>query len=101
MKLQDYLKENMKKDPDGLFLISGEKSYTSHQFYEEVDGYVPVLKELGYRKEWNMTEKNIKDQCNERMASFKVPDLVEFVSALPKDASGKVIKISLRMLDKN
>lgn len=57
MKLQDYLKENMKKDPDGLFLISGEKSYTSHQFYEEVDGYVPVLKELGYRKEWNMTEK--------------------------------------------
>ena len=25
MKLQDYLKENMKKDPDGLFLISGEK----------------------------------------------------------------------------
>lgn len=45
--------------------------------------------------------ENIKDQCNERMASLKVPDLVEFVSALPKDASGKVIKISLRMLDKN
>ena len=60
MKLQDYLKENVKNNPDGLFLLSGEKSYTYNQFY-----------------------------------------LVEFVSALPKDASGKVNKISLRMLDKN
>ena len=57
MKLQDYLKENVKKDPDGLFLISGEKSYTSHQLYEEVNGYASGLKELGHRKEWKMTEK--------------------------------------------
>ena len=39
MKLQDYLKENVKKDPDGLFLISEEKSCTYHQFYDEVDRY--------------------------------------------------------------
>ncbi len=39
MKLQDYLKENLKKDPDGLFLISEEKSCTSHQSHEEVDVY--------------------------------------------------------------
>ena len=39
MKLQDYLKKNMKKDPDGLFPIAGEKSYTYHQFYDEVDRY--------------------------------------------------------------
>lgn len=43
MKLQDYLKENVKKDPDGLFLISGEKSYTYHQFYDEVDRYASDL----------------------------------------------------------
>ena len=72
MKLQDYLEENVKKDPDGLFLISGEKRV-------ENDG------------------ENIKDRCNERMASLKAPDLVEFISALPKDASGKVIEISLLM----
>ena len=39
MKLQDYLKENVKNNTDSLFLISGEKSYTSHQLYEEVNGY--------------------------------------------------------------
>ena len=43
MKLQDYLKENVKKDPDGLFLISGEKSYTYQQFYDEVDRYASDL----------------------------------------------------------
>ncbi len=50
MILQDYLKENVNKDPDGLFLISGEEQYTYRQFYEEVNGYATGLKELGIEK---------------------------------------------------
>jgi fatty-acyl-CoA synthase len=34
--------------------------------------------------------------CKERMAGFKTPKLVEVVDALPKNASGKVLKRDLR-----
>ncbi len=36
------------------------------------------------------------DWCRERMAGFKVPRVVEFVEALPLNATGKVIKDQLR-----
>ena len=60
MKLQDYLKENVKKAPDGLFLISGEKSYTYHQFNEEVNGYAAGLNELVYGKEMKIDGEKYK-----------------------------------------
>ena len=50
MILQDYLKENVNKDPNGLFLISGQEQYTYSQFYKEVKGYASGLKELGIEK---------------------------------------------------
>jgi fatty-acyl-CoA synthase len=34
--------------------------------------------------------------CKERMASFKSPKLVEIIEALPKNASGKILKRDLR-----
>jgi len=34
--------------------------------------------------------------CSERLARFKVPQAVEFVEALPRNASGKVLKRELR-----
>lgn len=36
------------------------------------------------------------DWCRERMAGFKVPRVVEFVDALPMNATGKVVKDLLR-----
>lgn len=36
------------------------------------------------------TTSEIIDHCRERIASYKVPRLVEFVSSLPKTSSGKV-----------
>ncbi len=50
MILQDYLREKVKKDLNGLFLISGEEQCTYHQFYEEVNGYASGLKELGIER---------------------------------------------------
>jgi len=35
------------------------------------------------------------------MASYKVPDMLEFVAELPKYASGIVLKKSLQMLHEN
>ena len=33
--------------------------------------------------------------CRERMANYKVPRSVEFVDALPRNATGKVLKVEL------
>ncbi|GAA1033706.1 3-((3aS,4S,7aS)-7a-methyl-1,5-dioxo-octahydro-1H- inden-4-yl)propanoate--CoA ligase FadD3 [Virgisporangium ochraceum] len=41
------------------------------------------------------TEADITAWCRERLANFKVPRSVEFVAALPRNASGKVIKSNL------
>ena len=48
----------------------------------------------------SMNEEEITKYCSERMAAYKVPDIVEIIAGLPKNASGKVLKKSLRMLHK-
>lgn len=42
------------------------------------------------------TEEEIRDFCRGRMAGFKIPKSVDFVSELPKTATGKVLKTDLR-----
>ena len=37
------------------------------------------------------TEAELLDYCRERLAEFKVPRRIEFVGALPRTASGKVL----------
>jgi long-chain acyl-CoA synthetase len=34
--------------------------------------------------------------CRERLASYKVPERVDFIAALPKNPTGKVLKKELR-----
>jgi fatty-acyl-CoA synthase len=43
-----------------------------------------------------LTEEQILDHCRENLARFKLPRYVEFVEALPRTASGKVHKPTLR-----
>ena len=43
-----------------------------------------------------VTEDEIIAFCRERLANFKVPRSVRVVSALPRNASGKVLKFALR-----
>ena len=38
-----------------------------------------------------VTEQNIIDWCRDTMAVYKVPRVVEFIDALPKSGSGKVM----------
>ena len=42
------------------------------------------------------TDKELIDFCKENMARFKAPKSVEFVDALPKNPSGKILKKELR-----
>jgi fatty-acyl-CoA synthase len=39
----------------------------------------------------NTSSQDIIDWARERMAAFKVPRVVEFVEALPKTATGKIL----------
>ncbi|HEY7909268.1 MAG TPA: long-chain fatty acid--CoA ligase, partial [Thermomicrobiales bacterium] len=43
-----------------------------------------------------MTADDVTRYCREHMASYKVPQRVEFVAALPKSATGKILKRVLR-----
>jgi acyl-CoA synthetase (AMP-forming)/AMP-acid ligase II len=43
-----------------------------------------------------LTAEGVIDWCHQRLASFKKPDIVEFVSVLPRNALGKVLRKDLR-----
>ena len=43
-----------------------------------------------------LEEKDIISHCLENLAKFKVPQSVEFIEALPRNATGKVLKRTLR-----
>jgi acyl-CoA synthetase (AMP-forming)/AMP-acid ligase II len=45
----------------------------------------------------NVTAEDLIDFCRERLARFKAPRYVEFVEALPRTPSGKVLKRELRV----
>ncbi len=47
----------------------------------------------------NLTEERVIGHCNERLARFKVPRYVDFIEALPRNATGKVLKRDLRDLE--
>jgi long-chain acyl-CoA synthetase len=38
--------------------------------------------------------------CKERLATYKVPRVVEFMDSLPKSAVGKILRRELRDLDR-
>ena len=45
--------------------------------------------------ETTLTEESILQYCKEKLASYKIPEVV-FIDELPKNALGKVLKRELR-----
>ena len=43
-----------------------------------------------------LSTDEVRAHCRARLAAFKAPDRVEFVTGLPRSASGKVLKRELR-----
>jgi len=51
------------------------------------------------RPDAHLTEQTVIAHLRERLANFKIPRSVVFVAALPRNASGKVLKTALRIVD--
>jgi acyl-CoA synthetase (AMP-forming)/AMP-acid ligase II len=45
-----------------------------------------------------LSAADVRDFCAAQLASYKVPFYVEFVDALPLNASGKVLKTELKTI---
>ena len=43
-----------------------------------------------------MTEQELIDFCREQLARFKCPTSVDWIDALPRNPSGKILKKDLR-----
>ena len=46
--------------------------------------------------EAGLTEHAVRAWCKENIANYKVPKVVEFIAAMPLNATGKILKTSLR-----
>ncbi|HHY21947.1 MAG TPA: AMP-dependent synthetase, partial [Bacilli bacterium] len=62
-----------------------------HEVYGEVPKAFVVKKEG-----MELDEEHVLDYCRQKLAKYKVPYEVEFLEQLPRNASGKVLKVSLR-----
>ncbi len=60
---------------------------------EEVKAFV-VLKEGEFA-----TEEEIRDYCRLKIAPYKIPRYVEFIDALPKGSTGKILRRQLREME--
>ena len=48
------------------------------------------------KKGMEMTEDEVRDFCKGKIANYKIPKYVKFVSSFPMTASGKIQKFKLR-----
>jgi long-chain acyl-CoA synthetase len=113
-------------DPDGYFFIVGRKKDMiiagGYNIYpleiEEVIFKIPSVKEVcvygvpdPYRGETvkaaivlkdhaTITEKEVEEWCNENLARYKVPRIIEFKKELPKTAVGKILRTKLIEMEK-
>lgn len=60
------------------------------EFGEEVQAFV-VLKE-----EAQVNEEQLKQYCTKKLAKYKVPSTIEFLTELPKNTTGKILRRSLK-----
>jgi acyl-CoA synthetase (AMP-forming)/AMP-acid ligase II len=62
----------------------------------DVDWGERVMAVVVPRSGSTLTAEGVIDWCRQRLASFKKPDLVRFVSELPRNPLGKVLRRELR-----
>lgn len=62
-----------------------------HEVYGEVPKAYVVLKE-----DKVLSEEDVLTKCSKSLAKYKLPVEVEFIDSLPRNASGKVLKTTLR-----
>jgi long-chain acyl-CoA synthetase len=55
-----------------------------------------VVKAVIVRSNPQLAESEIIQYCQDKLAKYKIPKRIEFVSALPKNSTGKIIRKALR-----
>lgn len=55
-----------------------------------------LVKAVVVRDDPNLSERDIKRHCMARLASYQVPQIIEFRDHLPRNAAGKVLKRELK-----
>ena len=110
------------KDKEGYFYITGRKkdiiikagfNISPHEAEEVISSYPKVketcvigLGEIGKKEEIKAfvvlkekekaNQREIIEWCRQKLASYKVPDCVEFRDILPRSITGKVLRKELR-----
>ena len=100
----DRLKDMIKTGGMNVSSAEVEEVVRSHQAVAEaavVGVFHPewteaVTAAVVLREEFRVTEEELIDHCRRRLAGYKTPKRVEFVSKLPLDPQGKVRKRRLR-----
>lgn len=46
-----------------------------------------------------LTEEEVIDYCNQNLAKYKIPKVIEFIDELPKSAVGKILRKELRRIE--
>jgi long-chain acyl-CoA synthetase len=44
----------------------------------------------------NLTVEQLRDYCKEHLAKYKVPTVIEFIDELPKNTTGKILRMALK-----
>ena len=47
-----------------------------------------------------LSEEEIVRYCQEKLAAYKVPKMVEFIDALPKSAIGKILRREVKEMER-
>ncbi len=55
-----------------------------------------LVKAVIVKKDSTLTQEDVIKHCRERLTSYKIPKVVEFVSELPKSNVGKILRRELR-----
>ncbi|MBA4496262.1 class I adenylate-forming enzyme family protein [Paenactinomyces guangxiensis] len=100
----DRKKDMIVTGGENVYSVEVEQSlYTHPDVREAVVIGVPdpvwgeVVKAIVVKKEKSsLTGKNLIDYARQRLAGFKVPKSVDFVTELPKSGAGKILKRKLR-----
>ena len=100
----DRMKDMINRGGEKIFSVEVEDVLKSHPEIKEV-AVIAVPDEIYMEKvkavivSDTLTEADqdsIREYCSQYLAKFKVPEVYEFVDALPKTASGKILKHTLR-----
>lgn len=78
-----------------LYQYPGVKEAALVGVHDELHGEIPVAY-LACESGGNVTEQDIVQFCNEKLARFQVPRHVYFMESLPKTPTGKILKRELR-----